>query len=127
MPVDRDSPLNVGLNFCVPHRHQAILAARDYLSFCLAGEHYIAVRSAQPPVAESIVRGLRSRAADEKSDRHVTANGLLNYLKYVGSVRQDEMRAGWMSEVAGDRFCAGCSDETRDQPQESSPAQRRDP
>ena len=122
-PVDRDSPLNVGLNFCVPNRHQAILAASDYLSFCLAGEHYIAVRSAQPPVAESIVRGLRSRAADEKSDRHVTVNGLLNYLKYVGSVRQDEMRAGWMSEVAGDLIVAVYPDEATDQPKERSAAE----
>jgi hypothetical protein len=65
-PLDRDSPLNVGSNFSVPNRHQAILAASDYLSFCLAGEHYIAVRSAQPPVAESIVRGLRSRAGKQK-------------------------------------------------------------
>jgi hypothetical protein len=119
-PLDRDSPLSVGLNFCVPNRHQAILAASDYLSFCLAGEHYIAVRSAQPPVAESIVRGLRSRAADEKSDRHVTVNGLLNYLKYVGSVRQDEMRAGWISEVAGDLIVAVYPDEATDQPKERS-------
>jgi hypothetical protein len=122
-PVDRDSPLNVGLNFCVPNRHQAILSASDHLSFCLAGEHYIAVRSAQPPVAESIVRGLRSRAADEKSDRHVTVNGLLNYLKYVGSVRQDEMRAGWMSEVAGDLIVAVYPDEATDQPKERSAAE----
>src|SRR4030088_887591 len=53
-PLHRDSPLNVRLNFCVPSRHQAILAASDYLSFCLAGEHYVAVRSAPPPLAESI-------------------------------------------------------------------------
>jgi len=122
-PVDRDSPLNVGLNFCVPNRHQAILAASDYLSFCLAGEHYVAVRSAQPPVAESIVRGLRSRAADEKSDRHVTVNGLLNYLKYVGSVRRDEMRAGWMSEVAGDLIVAVYPDEAIGQAKERSAAE----
>jgi hypothetical protein len=106
--LHRDSPLNVRLNFCVLNRHQAILAASDYLSFCLAGEHYVAVRSAQPPIAESIVRGLRSRAADEKGDRHVSVNGLLNYLKYAGSARQDEMRVGWTSEAAGE------SDEYRD-------------
>lgn len=113
----------MGLNFCVPNRHQAILAASDYLSFCLAGEHYVAVRSAQPPVPESIVRGLRSRAADEKSDRHVTVNGLLNYLKYVGSVRRDEMRAGWMSEVAGDLIVAIYPDEAIGQAKERSAAE----
>src|SRR6266481_3519400 len=120
-PVDRDSPLNVGLNFCVPNRHQAILAASDYLSFCLAGEHYVAVRSAQPPLAESIVRGLRSRAADEKGDRHVSVNGLLNYLKYVGSARQDEMRVGWTSEAAGDLIVAAYPDEAIGQIKEHSP------
>lgn len=119
-PVDRDLPLNVGLNFCVPNHHQAILAASDYLSFCLAGEHYVAVRSAQPPLAESIARGLRSRAADEKGDRQVTANGLLSYLKYVGSVRQDEMRAGWMSENAGDLLVAVYPDKAIDQTKERS-------
>lgn len=126
-PVDRDSPLNVGLNFCVPNRHQAILAASDYLSFCLAGEHYVAVRSAQPSVAESIVRGLRSRAAEEKSDRHVTVNGLLNYLKYVGSARPDEMRAGWMSEVAGDLIVAVYPDEAIGQAKERSAAEAGTP
>jgi TIR domain/Caspase domain len=120
-PLRRDSPLNVRLSFCVPNRHQAILAASDYLSFCLAGEHYVAVRSAQPPVAESIVRGLRSRAADEKGDRHVSVNGLLNYLKYVGSARQDEMRVGWTSEAAGDLIVAAYPDEAIGQNQEHSP------
>ncbi|HZC36851.1 MAG TPA: TIR domain-containing protein, partial [Chthoniobacterales bacterium] len=105
-PVDRDSPLNVGLNFCVPDHQQAILAASDYLSFCLAGEHYIAVRSAQPALAESIARGLRSGAADEKEDRKFTVSGLLRHLRDVGSVRQDEMRAGWISENAGDLLIA---------------------
>jgi hypothetical protein len=120
-PLHRDSPLNVRLNFCVPSRHQAILAASDYLSFCLAGEHYVAVRSAQPPLAESIVRGLRSRAADEKGDRHVSVNGLLNYLKYVGSARQDEMRVGWTSEAAGDLIVAAYPDEAIGQIKEHSP------
>ena len=120
-PLHRDSPLNVRLNFCVPNRHQAILAASDYLSFCLAGEHYVAVRSAQPPVAESIVRGLRSRAADEKGDRHVSVNGLLNYLKYVGSARQDEMRVGWTSEAGGDLIVAAYPDEAIGQTKEHSP------
>jgi hypothetical protein len=120
-PLHRDSPLNVRLNFCVPNRHQAILAASDYLSFCLAGEHYVAVRSAQPPVAESIVRGLRSRAADEKGDRHVSVNGLLNYLKYVGSGRQDEMCVGWTSEAAGDLIVAAYPDDAIGQTKERSP------
>jgi TIR domain len=119
-PVDRDLPLNVGLNFCVPNRTQAVLAASDYLSFCLAGEHYVAVRSAQPPVAESIVRELRSGAADEKGDRHVTVNGLLSYLKYVGSVRLDEMRTGWLSEGAGDLLVAIYPDKAVDQAKERS-------
>jgi hypothetical protein len=120
-PLHRDSPLNVRLNFCVPNRHQAILAASDYLSFCLAGEHYVAVRSAQPPLAESIVRGLRSRAADEKGERRVSVNGLLNYLKYVGSGRQDEMRVGWTSETAGDLIIASYPDEPIGQTTERSP------
>src|SRR5258708_22213562 len=103
----------------------AIFAASDYLPFCWAGEHSVPVRPAQPPLAESIVRGLRSRAADEKSDRHVTVNGLLNYLKYVGSVRQDEMRAGWMSEVAGDLFVFVFFHETKDEPPEGGPSPAR--
>ena len=119
-PLHRDSPLNVRLNFCVPNRHQAILAASDYLSFCLAGEHYVAVRSAQPPVAESIIRGLRSRAADEKGDRRVSVDGLINYLKYVGSGRPDEMRVGWTSEAAGDLIVAAYPDEPIGQTKERS-------
>jgi TIR domain len=119
-PFDRDSPLNVGLNFCVPDRHQAILAASDYLSFCLAGEHYVAVRSAQPPLAESIASGLRSGAADEKEERKVTVSGLLSYLKYVGSVRQDEMRVGWISETASDLLVAAYPDKGIDQAKERS-------
>jgi TIR domain len=119
-PVDRDSPLNVGLNFCVPDHHQAILAASDYLSFCLAGEHYVAVRSAQPPLAESIASGLRSGTADGKEDRKVTVSGLLSYLKYVGSVRQDEMRAGWISENSGDLLVAAYPDKGIDQTKERS-------
>ena len=115
VPVDRDSPLNVGLNFCVPNRQQAMLAASDYLSFCLPGEYYVALRSAQLPLAESIVRGLRSRAAGEKGDRQVTVNGLLNYLKYIGSVRKDEMRVGWMSEGAEDLLIAVYPDKEIDQ------------
>ena len=120
-PLDRDSPLDVRSNFCVPNCHQAILAASDYLSFCLAGEHYVAVRSAQPPVAESIIRGLRSRAADGKGERHVSVNGLLNYLKYVGSGRQDEMRVGWTSEAGGDLIVASYPDEAIGQTKERSP------
>jgi hypothetical protein len=117
-PVDRDLPLNVGLNFRVVNRRQAVLAASDYLSFCLAGEHYVVVRSAQPPLAASIVRGLRTRAADEKGDRQVTVTGLLDYLKSVGSVRKDEMRAGWMTEGAGDLVVAVYSYKTISQVQE---------
>jgi hypothetical protein len=120
-PLDRDSPLNVRSNFCIPNRHQAILAAGDYRSFCLAGEHYVAVRSAQPPVAESIVRGLRSRAADGKGDRHVSVIGLLTYLKYVGSGRRDEMRVGWTSEAGGDLIVAAYPDEAIGQTKERSP------
>jgi TIR domain/Caspase domain len=120
-PLDRDSPLNLRSNFCVPNRHQAILAASDYLSFCLAGEHCIAVRSAQPPVAESIVRGLRSWAADKKGDRLVSVNGLLNYLKQVGSSRQDEMRVGWTSEAGGDLIVAAYPEEAIGQSKERSP------
>jgi hypothetical protein len=119
-PLDRDLPLNLGLNFRVVNRRQAVLAASDYLSFCLAGEHYIAVRSAQPPLAASIVRGLRTRAADDKGDRQVTVTGLLNYLKSVGSVRKDEMRAGWLTEGAGDLIIAVYSHKTIGQPQERS-------
>jgi TIR domain len=121
-PVDRDSRLNVGLNFCVPDHHQAILAASDYLSFCLAGEHYVAVRSAQPPLAESIASGLRSGAADEKEDRKVTVSELLSYLKYVGSVRQDEMRAGWISENASELLVAAYPNKGIDQTKERSAA-----
>jgi hypothetical protein len=121
-PVDRDLPLNVGLNFRVLDRRQAVLAASDYLSFCLAGEHYVAVRSAQPPLAASIVRGLRSRAGDEKGDRRVTVTGLLNYLKSVGSLRKDEMRAGWMSEDAGDLTVAVYSYKAIGQVEERSAA-----
>lgn len=119
-PLDRDSPLNLRANFCVPNRHQAILAASDYLSFCLAGEHYIAVRSAQPPVSESIVHGLRSRMADKKGDRRVSVNGLLNYLKQNGSSRQDEMRVGWTSEAGGDLIVAVYPDEAIGQTKERS-------
>jgi TIR domain/Caspase domain len=120
-PLDRDSRLDVRSNFCVPNRHQAILAASDYLSFCLAGEHYVAVRSAQPPVAESIIRGLRSRAADGKGERHVSVHGLLNYLISVGSGRQDEMRVGWTSEAGGDLIVAAYPDEAISQTKERSP------
>jgi TIR domain-containing protein len=121
-PVDRDLPLNVGLNFRVANRRQAVLAASDYLSFCLVGEYYVAVRSAQPPLAASIVRGLRTRAADEKGDRQVTVTGLLNYLKSVGSTRKDEMRAGWVTEGAGDLVVAVFSYKTIGQVQERATA-----
>ena len=119
-PVDRDLPLNLGQHFRVVNRRQAVLAASDYLSFCLAGEHHIPVRSAQPPLAASIVRGLRTRAADDKGDRQVTMTGLLNYLKSVGSVRKDEMRAGWMTEGAGDLVVAVYSYKMIGQVQERS-------
>jgi TIR domain/Caspase domain len=119
-PIDRDLPLNLGLNFCVANRHQVVLAASDYLSFCLAGEHYVAVRPAQPPLTASIVQGLRSRAADEKGDRKVTVTALLNYLKDVGSVRKDEMRVAWMSEGAGDLIVAVYPDKAVGQAKERS-------
>jgi hypothetical protein len=101
--ADRDSPLDLGSNFYLPDRDQAILAVSDFLSFCLVGEHYIAIRSAQSLLAESIVRGLRNGVAGEKGDRQVTVNGLLSYLnKGVEPSRRDELPAGWVSERAGD-------------------------
>jgi hypothetical protein len=118
-PTDRDSQLNAGRNFHVPGRDQAILATSDYLSFCLIGSHYVAVRSGQPPLAESIARGLRSGEADEKGDRRVTVNGLLSYLnKEIGSVRKDEMLASWVSEGAGDLLVAVYPDKAIDQAKE---------
>ena len=109
----------MGSNFYVPDRVQAILAPSDYLSFCLAGDHCVALRSGQPLLAESIVRGLRERAADE--DRRVTVNGLLSYLnKEIGSVRKDEMLASWVSEKAGDLLVAVYPEETINQAKEGS-------
>jgi hypothetical protein len=100
--IDQDSPWNVGLNFCVFDRDQAILATRDYLSFCLTNDRYSEVRPAKPLLAEAIVRGLRSRAADENADQQITVSELLRYLnRDFKSNRNEDMLASWVSERAG--------------------------
>jgi hypothetical protein len=117
--VDRDRPMDVGLKFYVPNRDQAIVATSDYLSFCLAGAHYVAVRSGQSALTESILRGLRDGAADEEGDRQVTVNELLSYLN-KGSVRRDEMVAGWVSQRAGDLLFAAYPETVAHQVREPS-------
>ena len=100
--IDQDLPWNVGLNFRVFDRDQAILATSDHLSFCLTNDGYSEVRPPKPLLVETIVRGLRSRAADENSDEQITVNELLRYLnRDFKSNRNEDMLAHWVSERAG--------------------------
>jgi hypothetical protein len=101
--VDRDAPVGAGLKFQLPERDQAILGTSDYLSFRIAGEHFVAIRIGRPLLADLIVRALRSRAPDEKTPDKLTIRGLVRYLdQEIGSDRRDELICNWISERAAD-------------------------
>jgi TIR domain/Caspase domain len=126
--VDRDAPIGVGPKFCAPERDQAILATSDYLAFCIAGEHFVAIRPEQPRLADLIVQALRSRLSAGKIPEELTIGELVRYLdQEIGPDRRNEMICNWVSERAAHFVLAGSPKERIDQIEEHSAIESETP